>query len=330
MNKPTTFVLSLIGILSIFIGVSTLATSTAHAATQNSGEALEIGPPVLDLTGDPGQTVTANISIRDVSSTNQVVTGIVNDFTASGEDGTPKIITDTSVTTPYSLRTWIPPFAPLTLKPRQIVVLPVKIIIPNNAVPGGHFGVVRFTATAPGLSGSGVSLSASLGALVLLRVSGTVKENISVAEFSANNGGSASSLFEATPITFVDRLNNTGNAYEQPSGSVAVTDMFNQPVVTLGVNQPPHNILPQSIRKFTQVMDSSSLGNKVLFGRYHAVLTVKYGNNQTTTSDFYFWVIPYQIIGLAILILIGGFIGLRFLIIRYNRAIVARATKQKK
>jgi hypothetical protein len=327
MKKTTIYAISTLGILTILLGVFAHATP-ANAA--GGGEALEIGPPVFNLTANPGETVIANISIRDISSTSQVVRGVVNDFTASGEDGTPDIITDLSLPqTAYSLRSWITPPASLTLIPHQIVTLPVHIVVPANATPGAHFGIVRFTATPPGIDTSGVSLAASLGALILLRVNGTVHEAVSVTEFSANNGGNAKVLFQSAPITFLDRLDDTGNAIESPTGAVVVTDMFNKPVVTLDINQPARDILPQSIREFTQSMDKTNIGNKFLFGRFHAVLTVNYGNNQTVTSSFYFWVIPYTLIGIIILILVVGFIVLRIAIIRYNRRIEERALRNR-
>ncbi len=75
------------------------------------------------------------------------------------------------------------------LVPRQIKSLPLNIEVPASAAPGGYFGVVRFTGTAPELKGTGVSLSASLGSLVLVRVNGNAKEKLDVAEFSVNQGG---------------------------------------------------------------------------------------------------------------------------------------------
>jgi hypothetical protein len=160
-------------------------------------------------------------------------------------------------------------------------------------------------------------------------VNGNVKEDLTVEEFSMNNGGKSNSLFESTPITFVERLKNNGNIHEQPSGQVTITDMFGKKIAAVNVNLPPRNILPHSIRKFDQPLDSSVIGDKKLFGRYTAKLSITYGaNNQVVTSSTTFWVIPYRLIGFGILVLIGGFIGLRFLMRRYNRHIIQKAQKK--
>lgn len=332
MKKSTTRIIT--GISSLFvIGLLLSLSSSAHAVTgaTGSGQALEIGPPVVNLSADPGTNVTAQISLRDVSPTDLVVTGELDDFVAGGEDGTPKIILDHTVTSPFSFRQWVAPLTSLTLQPRQIKTFNIVISIPANASPGGYYGVVRFTGIPPGLQGTGVSLSASLGSLILLTVSGQAKEDLSVAEFSASHGGKTGSLFEAAPILFTERLKNSGNIQEEPAGLVTVKDMFGNVVATLGVNQPPHDILPASIRKFTSSLDSSNIGNKILFGLYHADLRVTYGTNkQVLTSSITFWVIPYTLIIIIIAALIAAFFLLRAGIRRYNRFIVKQVQKNSK
>ena len=309
--------------------VTAQTTPPAAPGTNTSGQALEIAPPVLNLTANPGQTLNTQVSLRDISSSALIVTGEVNDFVASGEDGTPKILLDDSEPNPYSLKDWVAPLPSLTLQPRQIENLPVTINIPADAAPGGYYGVIRFTATPPELEGQGVSLSASLGALVLLRVSGDVKESLTIEEFSVSRDGTTGTLFESTPLQFIERIKNTGSVHLQPAGQVTITDMFGKKVAAVNVNLPPRNILPQSIRKFEQPLDSSVLGNKQLFGRYTADLRVTYGDSgQEVLASTTFWVIPYKLIGIAVAALVIGFIALRIGIRRYNQHIIKKARRK--
>lgn len=326
-------ILASLAFITAFSTVLVPATVDAATPSRGGGQALEIAPPVVTLTADPGQRVTAEISLRDVSSGSLRVTNEINDFTAAGEDGTPKILLNSDEQTPYSLKSWIAPIAPLTLKSREIKKIAVTIRVPANASPGGYYGVIRFTGTAPDLEGNGVSLSASLGALVLLRVNGAAVEKLSSTEFFAEQNGKKASLFESVPIKFVQRIKNEGNVFEQPAGLVTITDMFGKNVATLGVNQPPRNILPGTIRRFEVPLDSSVIGNKMLFGRYKADLSLTYGTNkQKITDSFTFWVIPYRLIATGIILLVGGFFVLRTLIRGYNRNIIRKAqgsTKSK-
>ncbi len=322
--------LSLLG-LSLLAGIlvahapAALAAPAATAAP-GTGQALEISPPVLILKGNPGETIKAQISLRDISSGNLLVSGQVNDFLAAGEDGTPKIILKDEGPNPYSIQNWVTPAPDFLLVPRQIKVMPVTIVIPTNASPGGHYGVMRFTATPPELHGTGVSLAASLGSLMLITVNGQVKEGLAVQELSINKDGKSGTLFESTPINFVERLKNTGNTHEQPVGQVSITNMFGKKVAAVNVNLPPRNILPQSIRKFSEPLDSTVIGSKKLFGRYTANLNVIYGaKKQVLTASLVFWVIPYRLIISVVVLLVAGFFGLRFLMKNYNQRIISKA-----
>jgi hypothetical protein len=308
------------------------AATTPVANNNNVGQALEIAPPVLTLNANPGQVIRTKISLSDISSGNLVVKGQANDFIAAGEDGTPKILLDTKQVSPFSLKDWVSPLPQLLMKPREIRNLPITFSIPANASPGGHYGVIRFTATPPDLSGSGVSLSASLGSLVLITVSGKTSDQLSVASFTTEKAGKAKSLFESTPITFVTRLKNTGNVQEQPVGRIIIKDMFGKTVAGLNVNLPPHYVLPSSIRRFESSLDPSVIGNKHLFGHYTASLTTSYGPGakQTVTDTLSFWVIPYRLIIAIVVILIVGFFVLRYVIRGYNQRIINRAQNRRR
>jgi hypothetical protein len=324
-------------ILGVYLlGVTAPAAWAATTATPvpqtTSGQALEIAPPVITLTVDPGQTLNTQIFLRDVSPTNLIVAGEANDFVAAGEDGTPKILLKDSGPNPYSIKDWIQPPAKLLLASKEVKTMAITINVPKDASPGGHYGIVRFTATAPELNGTGVSLSASLGALLLITVKGKTTEKLSVASFTASRNGKQGSLFESTPLNFTVRLKNSGNVHEQPTAAATITDMFGKKVALVNFNEPPHNILPQSIRKFDSPLDSAVIGNKKLFGHYTAALKVTYGPGykQTLTASLGFWVIPYHLIGIIIVTLIALFFALRYAIKRYNRMIVTKAQGNKK
>jgi hypothetical protein len=322
-------------IYSFFLSVPAATAAPAVAppkAKPSNGQALEIAPPVIYLTVDPGQTVKTQIFIRDISSGNLIVNGTVNNFVSGGEDGTPKILLDSkdNANDPYSLVSWVAPLPSLILIPREIKSMTATIDVPKDASPGGHYGVIRFTSTPPSLDGSsGVSLAASIGVLVLLTVNGKVTEGLSVQELSVDRNGKKGSFFESGPLEFIEKLKNTGNVHVQPVGQVSITDMFGKKIAAVNVNLPPGNILPQSTRQFKQPLDKSVIGNKRLFGRYKATLKVTYGaDKKEVTSTIVFWVIPYKLVAIVIISLVALFFLFRFLLKRYNRRILAQAQKR--
>ena len=319
----------------IAVAVFGLLLATTHqVAAQNApapGQALEIAPPVLNLTADPGQSIQANISIRDVSTSAVVVTSEVNDFTANGEDGTPKLLLEEAETSPYSLKAWVAPIPQLTLKPRQIESLPVTIRVPANAAPGGYYAVIRFTASAPELKDTGVSLSASIGTLVLLRVNGDAKEDMSVEQFTTSKDGTVGTLFDAAPLDFIVRVRNKGTVHQQPVGRVVVKDMFNNHIANVNVNLARANVLPGSVRRFEAPLDKAVIGDRWLFGRYTADLTVTYGTNgDTTTSSMSFWIIPYKLIAIVVLVMLVLFFVLRIALKRYNDYILGQTRGRRR
>lgn len=314
------------------IALSALPTNFVHAANQDAGQALEIAPPVLNLTADPGQTITTKIILRDVSTSKLVVRNQINDFVAGGEDGTPRLLLDDNAEdSPYSLKSWIQPLPEFTLNPKQINELPVKIKVPADAAPGGYYAVVRFTATAPGLDGTGVSLSASLGTLVLMRINGDAKESMKVEEFITTKNGKKTGLFESQPITFAARIKNEGSTHEQPTGAIVVSDMFGNKIAGVNVNLTRGNVLPSSIRKFEQTLDKAVIGDRFLFGRYTADMKLTYGTKgQTVTESTSFWVIPYRLVGFAILLIVIVFVVIRIALKRYTERVVERSRGRRR
>jgi len=325
---------------ALFFAAITLSAAITHVnalasipplAPKTPGEALEIAPPLIYLNANPGQTITTQIQIRDISSGKLLVFGRANDFVAAGTNGDPKILFKSSPKTdPFSMKSWFAPLPEIILKPEQTNNMTVTINVPRNASPGGHYSVIRFSATPPSLSGkSGVALSASLGSLILLTVSGHIVQNLAITKFyTTNESAKASSFFQTLPLNFAEKFKNTGNVALQPQGQVVVKDMFGKQLISMNINPLTGNVLPDSSRVFSQTLNSTIIGNKHLFGRYTAYLNSTYGSgNKTLTAKLTFWVIPVVPIVIIVLALIIGFFLLRSLIKRYNKHILEKAKK---
>ncbi len=312
MGKKLKLFLSAIAVFAI-----TVFGLTPIIGAQSAGQGLEISPPLLDIKADPGETVKTKIRVRNVTKEPLVVKAQFEDFVASGEDGQPKILLNPDEQSPYSIKDWLSAPDSITLQPQQRASINVTIVVPSDASPGGHYGVVRFTGTPPELEGTGVSLSASVGTLVLVNISGDIKESAKVEELFLSKDGKRGSFFEYGPLLQTLRINNDGNIHLQPKGTIQVTNMFGKTVYLGQINADSRNVLPGSIRKFEQTLDQ-----KLMFGRYKLKADVVYGSNsQITSASTTFWVIPYKLIGIAL-------IGLALIIFgfkRYNRFIISRA-----
>lgn len=329
-HLKTSFIWTLVSL----IGMSMIAPIAASAASSQpgSGQALEIAPPLIYLTVNPGQVITTQIQVRNIASVPVVVSGQADDFVAGGENGIPKLLMGSNYNDPYSMKSWVHTAPSVYLQPGKTRNIPVTIDVPRDASPGGHYAVYRFSSAAPTINGkNGVSLSASLGSLILLTVSGKLVENMSVNKFyTSGTSGHPTSFFQSEPVVINEVFKNSGNVHLQPAGMVTIKDMFGKALAVINVNPEPGNILPDSLRKFTQTLDSTVIGKHRLFGRYTVDLSVTYGTKKETLTDaLTFWVIPVKLIVGIVIGLIGGFFLLRWLIKRYNQHILDKAQKAR-
>lgn len=289
-------------------------------SAQQTGQGLEISPPLLDIKADPGQSLQTEVRIRNVTKGPLIVKPQVNDFVAAGEDGQPKLLLDDTEESPFSIKKWIVVSNSLRIEPGEQKKYSITLNVPKDAGPGGHYGVVRFTGLPPEIEDTGVSLSASVGTLVLVNVSGNISEQARVSEMYTSKGDKKRSFFEYGPVTVVQKIQNTGNIHFKPKGTVRIVNMLGKETASFQVNDKGGNVLPGSTRKFEQTLDK-----KFLIGRYKAQADLVYGSdNKIISRTISFWVIPYKLI----IIIIGAIALLIFLLRQYNRYIVKKARKQ--
>jgi hypothetical protein len=100
--------------------------------------------------------------------------------------------------------------------------------------------------------------------------------------------------------------------------------MFGNVTSTIAVNSDKANVLPNSIRRFDTTLSSSWM-----FGYYTADLQLGYGTHgQVLTDTISFWVIPYKIILVALLVVISVIFVLVRMVKVYNKRIIAKAIQK--
>jgi hypothetical protein len=326
------FVGTLAGVFGAALIVAPLALAATPPASSGGspGQGLEISPPVIQLNADPGQTITTQIRVRNVTGGLLIAKGKTDDFGAgTSESGEPKLLLDETGATRFSLKYWVSGVPDLQLAPQELKTATVTISVPKNAEPGGHFGVVRFTGVPPSLKETGVALSASVGSLILLKVSGAITEKVSLVEFAAGIPGTSKTqflkktFFEHGPVGFLVRVKNEGSVHEKAQGSIIVSDTIGKKVMSVAVNSNGGNVLPDSIRRFEQ-----TLGTKQLFGHYTAKLVLTYASGQKLVATTSFWVIPWKLLLLALIGLIVLVWLLKIGLRRYNEHIIRQARRR--
>lgn len=314
-------------IIGAAISLGLVFTPNANAQDVSSAQGLQISPAKVELNAAKGNTYSVKLTVTNVTSTELVYTSSISDFKAAGETGSPKITVDTTMPSSASIRSWVSDMPDFTLGAHESTDINAQIVIPDNAEPGGHYGVISFSGSAPDISGTGVGLSASAGVIMLIRVDGDITESASLSSFYSGSLDNQSFFFETGPIPFVVRVKNDGNVHIKPVGTIEVRDMFGNSVASVKVNNSQTNVLPDSIRRFGgSTSDTLQLPSKgFMIGLYTAQLTLGYGQTgQALTSSISFWIIPYKAI-LIILLVMGTIIYIVITILKvYNKRIIEK------
>lgn len=298
--------------------------------TSFSVSALTVSPARLEIKADPGETITGEVLLINDQNDTQTFYTSSEKFEAQGETGTP-----TFASTKEGLASWIQVEEKITLGKGEQKKIAFTVNVPKDADAGGHFAAI-FLSTVPQVLQEGqVSVGAKIGVLLLLKVSGAVKEGGGVLDFKTKDD---SSFFTTLPIALSYRFQNSGGDRVNPAGTIVINNTFGFESKTLDANPSKGNVLPESIRRFDvewgTVSASSSKGffttarvqlKQFAFGFYTLHLHLSYGTNGVSDSSKTIFVFPWQLLLLILVILIVTGLILKQIIVRYNRWIIKQA-----
>ncbi len=300
--------------------------------------ALTLTPVRFEISGNPGDTLAGEILLINETETTEIYYSSFANFEAQGETGSPSFVEPKD-----GLGTWIhAESASITLGARQQKTVPFTIEIPKDAEPGGYFAVIFWGTSPP--SGPGVSVGAKTGVLVLLSVPGEVREDAGLVGFATKD---KNFFYNTLPIAFEYRFRNGGGDRVKPEGKIVIHNSVYWPTEKLDANASVGNVLPNSTRKFSvdwvkyerpesYVAPAGAWGKfwsaagyqwrNFAVGLYVANLRLVYGSAGESAGDtVLFFVFPWQLVIVMIIVLAILFFGGRWLIERYNRYIIEKA-----
>ncbi|GAG54871.1 unnamed protein product, partial [marine sediment metagenome] len=274
-----------------------------QTSAQIPGEGLTISPPLKELTMAPGQSSTHKIKVTNPTNKVMEVYPVVYNFRAKDETGEPFFYPAEEEEAAFSLAHWISfRETKLALTPEQVVDFNYEIKVPENAEPGGHYGVVFFATQPPEISGdlNQVAIASMIGSLQLVKVPGEIIEQGNLKEFST------SKFFLKPPVDFVVRITNLGNVHFKPFGEAVIKNWRGKEVGEVVVNESKGNVLPESTRKFEQRWEPEIKAfYKIPIGRFKADLSLVYGDSKKALSgEVIFWIIPLWLIIVAAAVLL--------------------------
>lgn len=277
--------------------VATLATSVGWLTVvnaQDSGVGLNLSPPRFDLAAEPGQDQTISINLTNLGSSPVIAEYSIVDFEADGQTGDPKILADGQRSL-NSVARFLDGLEDVSLDPYQTKTVDINVKVGSNIPAGAYYGIVKYQPR-PLDSGqqSGFKLSPSVGAIVLLEVSGgnsngVFLDSLELLATIEDDLQPVSGILLAPPDKVVVTITNNGQFFAQPVGELRVKNSYGKIIKILPFNQldTPANILPGSSRQFELGLD---LGSS--FGRHQVVVEAELDDGRVISSQLTFWVIP--------------------------------------
>lgn len=321
----------------VLVGIAIFALPRAGAQSDTGALNLTTSPLPINLVTDPGETVTTDLRIRNSGTqTEQLQVGLLK-FGPNDTSGQPRLA-DREPGDDYF--DWVT-FSEdtFTAEPNVWNTIQMTIQVPPEAALGYYYAVTFQRATGASAD-EGAALQGGTAVLVLLEArSPNARRQADITEFISTR-----KVYEFLPAEFNVTVKNSGNIHLIPTGNIYITRGDKQEAI-LGVNEVRGNILPDSSRTFTAAwndgfpnyqdveQDGEMLKNedgtpkrtlkwdlsqtgKLRFGKYTATVLMVYDDGQRDVpieAVLTFWVIPWRILGVLLLIL--GVIGVGIYVI---------------
>ena len=320
-------------VIAIVMLVSLLLLGTLRLVHAASGINLVASPLPIVLSAKPGETVTTELRVKNGGTTTERLQVRLMKF-SSNNQGEVKL-EDKAKGDDYF--DWVS-FSPnqFNAEPNKWNSVKMTIKLPQTAAFGYYYAVSfsRANQVAEETTNTAAKLEGQLITFVLLeaKVPGAKRE-LKAQSFTANK-----STYEFLPSTLTIKLKNTGNIHVSPTGNIFIYK-GSKSIATLDVNPGKGNVLPNSARSFTAdwkdgfpVYEPNKDGKKdkqgnpkqslkwdlskitkLRFGKYTAKMVMVYDDGQRDIpieATVSFWVIPWRVIGVTLLIAIFVVIGL--------------------
>jgi len=298
----------------------------AAATVYGQSLSLSLTPPLLEITIQPGRSITQVYKISNQGETDLALTSQIVPFQPADEFGH---ILPVGTTSKFKIQNWFS-FQNTNLDLGQKFLLPagqkqeivLKLKIPENT-PEGDYYAALFFATLPEVFLGGQSATqaqAKIGSNLLITVSrdGQPLKKAKITEFRLQK-----CLFRLPlPVgkekkwclidsfdqpEFLLRLQNTGRAFFKPMGRLTVTGWLSQKYL---LELLPENVLVDSLRQIRCQFDnqpgSCRLNSRFLLGPYQA--KVEFGPDRVSvdyTATTSFLALPFKLsLGLIVIIAI--------------------------
>ncbi|USN87816.1 MAG: hypothetical protein H6779_05480 [Candidatus Nomurabacteria bacterium] len=318
--------LLVITLLAFFYCISFVSIAFAQDGVAGVG----IKPAIIEGKMELGETKSYTVELKNLSEADQTFYLSKRDIEDVGAGGVPKFATQHSEQSGYELGDWV------TLNESSIFIpagdtanISFNLDVPDFASPGDHFGAIVVSVEPPDIRSSGASIGYEVANIISIRIGGDIVNSAMIRQFSTSKY-----LYSNIDVDFLVKIQNDGNTFIKPIGPLEVTNMFGKKVAQLTFNESqarvPHaGINPDNKSVNVRDFEISWKDDGTGFGRYEAVLSASYGDDgerNTMFSTVTFWILPMNIVGPALFVLVVVLLSVYFGVKLYIRRTVSIMT----
>jgi len=345
----------LLYLIPLLLLAITIGPRPVHAQQATSAPAVNVtlSPIFFDLSASPSGTISDKIRIKNNASAPLPlkinIKKIVTDQNGSLTIQDPKP-DDDSVS-------WIKFATPnFVATPGQYVDLPFTISIPANASFAYYYAVTFQQDTGNNAGGNTATLQGQPAVPILL----TVKRPGAIMNGEVESFKTKSFINEFLPVEFETAFKNVGNVHIKPHGNIFIQSTGQKDLAILDVNGTLGNVLPGATRTFLSDWSDGFIVNEPVLdgsgqpttdkngqpithltihwdklthfriGPYSAHLVLVFDNgqrDQVLEASTTFWVLPYKVIIVFLVVIIAIFFIGRKLLHGYIQKQISKGSK---
>lgn len=301
-----------IGISVAALAVLAVPLAGVLAQEESAPEGIRVSPAILEQDVEPGETMTGVIRVTNESDRADVFYLRSRNIERLYSSGLPQLA-PVDQETAYEFASWVVEDQVGTrIGPRETREIRYRIDVPEDATPGGHFGVIFFTKQPPEIREDfiGAQFEFQVGTVFNLRVAGTATEDVFIGSIETDQ-----SVYKTSQprVALSIDVENRGTVLERPQGTILITTLSGERVASVPINENAGASFPGQVRTFESFWEPGDF----TIGRFQAVASVVHGveTRKTATVTTSFWVLPmkliFGILGGLILLFAGGYIWLR-------------------
>lgn len=275
-----------------------LVSETAHALT--------VSPPVAEVIVQRGEK--AERAIRLYNETDREVVVVAELMDVDFDEGRDVPIFKNPSGSDQVLSSWIDRASTsFALAPGVAVDVPIAFTIPKEAIPGSYAAAILFSGLPSSTSESAVGIEGKIATILLVTVPGEVRYEGELVDFGLADG---KTIRSSAPDGFRVRIKNSGDVFFVPTGTVEIKNMFGHLSEEVVLNVDDRRVLPGWTRTFISEREDGASEwlrewQPFAIGRYTATLQAGLGE-RTFSRDVSYWVWPWRTMGLAVLVVLGG------------------------